>query len=158
MRQNCLQEGFATDREQIIPQTVEIGEFGAVHDFHLGVDRAAAQIFFAAAADRVEAFQRKAEGVDPLMADRALRVAGMLLHQLPHRQTFQGGFVRRQRRHVLRRTRQTLAEQNFANPIAAQDRAGARSARLLGKGGRLAQDSTPGKPLHAVDPAPLGLR
>ena len=89
------------------------------------------------------------------MADRALRVAGMLLHQLPHRQTFQGGFVRRQRRHVLRRTRQTLAEQNFGNPIAAQDRAGAQSAGLLGEGGRLAQDSTPGKPLHAVDPAPL---
>ena len=79
----------------------------------------------------------------------------MLFDQLADRQTGQGGFVRRQRRHVFRRTRQPLAQQNFGNPIAAQDRAGARSARLLGERGRLGQDSTPGKPLHAVDPAPL---
>ncbi len=148
------EERVAPDGEQIVSQTVDIGELGAVHNLDLGVDRSAAQVFFAAPADGVEAFQGKAEGVDALVADRALRVAGMLLDQLPDRQAGHGAFVRRQRRHVFWRARQALAEQHFGNPIAAQDGAGARRARLFGKGGRLAQDPPPGEPFHFVDPAP----
>ena len=101
-----------------------------------------AQVLVAAAADGVEAFQREAEGVDPLVADGALgdrcvcfstscrtvrpSVAASSSGSCG---TSFGGL------------RQLLAEQDFAHPVAAQDRAGARRARLLGQRRRQAQDA-----------------
>ena len=71
----------------------------------------------------------------------ALRIARVLFDELPHGQAFGRRFIVGQRRNALRRLRQTFAEQDFADPIAAQDGAGARGARLLGQRRRLGQDA-----------------
>ncbi len=63
----------------------------------------------------------------------------VLLDELAHGQALGRGFVVGQPRHVLGRARQLLAEQHFADPVAAQDRAGARGAGLLGQRRRLSR-------------------
>ncbi len=107
----------------------------------LRVDRPVGQVLVAPPADGVEAFQREAERIDAPMARRAAGVAGVLLDELPHGQAIGRGFILGQPRHVLRRLRQLLAEQHFADPVAAQDRTGARRARLLRQRRRQPQDA-----------------
>ena len=60
----------------------------------------------------------------------------------------------RQDRHVFGRTREFFAQQYFAEPVASQDGAGARSAALLGKRGGEGQDAAPTLGTDAVNTLP----
>src|SRR5947199_2751111 len=66
-------------------------------------------------------------------------VTAMPLDQLPLRQSC--GDRIGKLRDVLGRPRQFLAEQHFANPVAAQDGTGARRTRLLSQSCRKPQDA-----------------
>src|SRR5262249_14969074 len=105
-----LDEGITPLRQQVVSQAVETFKLRSVHSFHPRIDGPVAQVFVASPADGVEAFQREAERVDALMADCALGVCSVLRHQLPDGQSFCGGLVFGQARHVFWRTRQAFAE------------------------------------------------
>ncbi len=73
------------------------------------------------------------------VAARASRASALcLLRQLPHGQGSRRLGLRKGR-HIFRRARDLLAEQRLDDKVAAQDGAGARSARLLRQHGRLAE-------------------
>ena len=57
----------------------------------------------------------------------------VLLDELAHGEPLGRGLVVGELRDVLGRPGQLLAQQDFAHPVAPQDRAGARGARLLGE-------------------------
>src|SRR5206468_12828765 len=113
-----------------------------------------AEVALAASADGVEAFERKAEGIDPLVANVTARVGAVLLGKLTHSEIFRG-FVVGQAGYIFRRFGQLVAEKHFGNPVAAQNWAGARGAGLFGENGCLAEDSPTGEFLHAGHPPPL---
>src|SRR6266540_726329 len=149
------EERVAPRLEEIPEQAVEPLEPGAVHGHRAGVDRPAAQVLLAPPPDRVEALEREAEGVDALVTEGALRVAGMLLHQLADGQALGRGLVLRELRNPLRRARQAFPEEHLADPVAAQDGTGARGPGLLGEGCGLGEHSAAREPLHPLDAPPL---
>src|SRR5262245_47140158 len=89
------------------------------------------------------------------MADRAFGVGSVLLHQLPDGQSLRGGFVLGQARHISRRTWQAFAEQRLADPVATQNRTGARGAGLFRQRRRLSEYPSPSIFPDAIDTPPL---
>ena len=85
----------------------------------MNVDGSVAQILFPAAADGVEAFQGKAERINPHMAHGAVWIAGMLFDQLADGQPLGIRLVLRKSGDVFGRPRELFPQQNFANPVAA---------------------------------------
>ena len=138
-----LEEGLAAGGEQVIPQPVEPLERRPRPGLGPGVDRPVAEVLVAAPADRVEAFEREAERVDPLVAVGALGVAGVLLDELADGQARRRRLVVGELRDALRRPGQALAQQDLADPVPPQGRAGPRGARLLGQGRRQAEHAAP---------------
>src|SRR5207253_6996312 len=98
----------------------------------------------AAAANGVKSFQGKPKGVDTLMAVVTARVGAVPFRELAYGEIL-GGFILGQARHVLGRLRELITEKRFGHPVAAQDRSGARSARLFGQRRLLAENPAPGK-------------
>ena len=119
--------------DQVIAQTAETVEGGAVFEGGVGVGAVAG------AANGVEAFQREPQWIDLLMTAGATGVAAVSLDQLPLGQALRR-FVR-EHGHILRGTGQFFAEDDFADPVAAQDRAGARGPALPGQGGGKSKDA-----------------
>ena len=76
----------------------------------------------------------------------------MSLDHLPFGQTVRDSV--RELRHVLRWTRQLLAEQYFTDPVAAQNGTGARCAGLLGERRGQAENPASTVLLDALDPPP----
>ena len=151
-------EGVRACGQQVVPQAIEAVEFRAVHRGGHGVDRR----------DRPRSLSRcrpiaskpsseKPNGSIRLMATEH-SAASLLCFSISCR-TVSRRWPRLhlgQLRHILRRPGQLLAEQHFADPVAAQDRAGARCARLLAQRRRLRQNSAAGKLFGVIDLPPLG--
>src|SRR6185503_2383491 len=66
-----------------------------------------------------------------------------------------GLFVLRQPRYILWRTGQLFAKQHFGNPVASENRARARCARLFCKGCAKSKNAAASKLLHAIDAPPI---
>src|SRR5437870_3091375 len=90
-------------------------------------------------ADCIERLQRKTVCIESLVTNRALWIADVLFDQLTHGQSLCRRLIIWQRRYTFRRLRQSLSEQNFADPIPPQDGTRPRRARLLRQCGRLGQ-------------------
>ena len=80
----------------------------------------------------------------------------MLLDELADRQAVGRRLVVGELRDVLGRLGQPLAQQALEQPVAAQDRAGARRARLLRQDRAQGQHAAAAVRLDAVHPTPLG--
>src|SRR6185369_4317105 len=79
-----------TLRQQIASEALEALHFGAVLDCSPVVNRAVTEILVAKPANRVEAFECVAEGIDTSVTTSATRVRCVLLGEFPHRQGFRG--------------------------------------------------------------------
>ena len=82
----------------------------------------------------------------------------MALDQLADGQLVAGCLIVGERRHAGGRFGKAFAEEDFADPDAAKDRAGARGAGVGGEGRALAEDAAAAELADAVDAAPLGAR
>jgi len=108
---------------------------------------------FAGATDGVEAFEREAKRIDALMAASALRIAAVALDQLKLDEALRSFLG--EHRHALWRTRQLFAEDHFAEPVAAQDRAGACGSGLLRQRGGEAEHPAAALRAQAIHALPV---
>src|SRR5262249_50730463 len=92
-------------------------EFGAIEELAFGIDREAA-VIGAPDADRIEVFEREADGIHQLVARRAGFVLAVLLHALAPGDWLFVVSSLLERRYVGRRRRRRGAEQNFHDVLA----------------------------------------
>ncbi len=86
-------------------------------------------------ADRIKRFERQSERVESRMTGGATRVGPVALQHLPQRQIHLG-LIGRQLGHKRRRRRNLVAQYIPRHPIAALDRAGPQTRRILCQKGR----------------------
>ena len=82
--------------EEVTSQALESVDIGAVREVCAGIDRAAAEVGLAGAADGIERFEREAERIDAHVTPGAARIGAVFLGELPYRQVLRG-FVLGQR-------------------------------------------------------------
>ena len=98
----------------------------------LGINGMAGEVFFAAFADRAEAFKHQPERIEPRVAGGAIGIRAMPGQHFAQRQIHLG-LVVRQFGHDRRRRRDALAQNIFHHPVAALHGAGAQARRVLGQ-------------------------
>ena len=134
-------------------EAVEALDGGAVWQVRAGVNREPGRILAAGAADGIETLQRKTERIDPPVASGAFFVAAVTFDELALGES--GGRFLGQDGHAFRRTRQFLTEDDFAEPVAAQDGTGARGAALFREGAGKSEDASTALRANAIDAPPV---
>ena len=144
--------GRSTLLQQIVAKPVKASNLFTVWQSGTGVNRRTRRVLIASAADGVESLQCESKRVDALVTLGTRHITAVTFDQLSLSQPFWNRLG--QGRHIFGRSRQLFTQQNFADPVAAQDRARARYARLLGKCRRQSQDPTAAEFSHPFDPLP----
>ena len=109
--------------QQVLSQSIEACDRCAIRQYRSRIDFKSVSIFGAEPTDGVEAFQCEAEGVDPLVASSTGGIGAVEFDELSFGDICGGGF--RQHRDSFRRFRQTVSQQEFRDPVTAEDGAGA---------------------------------
>src|SRR5262245_5956541 len=104
-------------------------------------------------ANRIVSFKRITIRIDAPMAAKTFRIPAMLLGQLTDGEGL-GGLIFGETGHLFWRTGQLFAQEHFAYPIAAEDRAGPRCAGLFGERGGVAENAAAAELLHPFYPPP----
>jgi hypothetical protein len=103
--------------QDVVPKFAEAIDIGTIeqHGFRVGL---------AAATDRIESFERESVGVDSFMAPGTVRIAAVAFNELALRQS--GWSLIGQNGYSLRWLGELVAENNLADPGAAEDRTSTR--------------------------------
>src|SRR5204863_6615021 len=124
-----LHEIVAASGEEILAQTVQPAEFGAVDELDLCIHGKAGGVGAAETANGVVAFEREAEGIEARVTAGAAFVTGVALDELALGEALRGFLWKYG--HALGRAREAVAGEHFAEPVAAQDGARAGSTALF---------------------------
>ena len=154
-RQKLRRNSSLRRGKDVVLEAVEPVEAGAVLQLGSRIDRTATQVFLSQPADGIVRFQGEAEGIDAVVARGARGDAPVLLDELTDGQAVGGGLVVGELGDVLRRPGQLLAEQALEQPVATQDRAGARCPRLLRQNRAQGEHAAATMGLDPIDPTPL---
>ncbi len=138
----CGDEGVGAAQKGL-PQGHRSVHFGAVGKNAGSVHGSVRFASNAPCADSVEVFQREAERVHEVVADRAGRIPAMLFHTLSHRAWSHTCVVLFQRGYVRRRGRHGSSENVLQKPLAAQHGRRSRRVRRDGENAALPQQAAP---------------